>query len=159
MRNNILRMLVGTVIAGALLAGVAQPSRSAASCTLTPQLREVAIDQGLAGYPRLVRGKETLVRPFFTLPSCADTTNGANIMVKSATLAVKNGATRLTPASGIATATAPLGPTFPLITTPSGAILPPELHRDFHMAMCRNAAIVRRHGSPLACSAARQQFR
>jgi uncharacterized repeat protein (TIGR01451 family)/CSLREA domain-containing protein len=125
MRKRVLRLLVWTVLAGTLLAGVAQQSRSAApSCTLTPQLREVAIDQGLPGYPRLVRGKETLVRPFFTLPSCADTANGANIIVKSATLAVKNGTTTL--ASPIATAPTLLGPVFPLITTPSGAVLPPD---------------------------------
>src|SRR5439155_6841917 len=127
MRKKVLRLLVGTVIAGALLAGVAQQSRSAGpACTLTPQLKEVAIDQGLPGYPRLVRGKETLVRPFFTLPSCADTANGANISVKSASLTVKNGTATLTPPGGIVTAPAPLGPTFPLITTPSSATLPPD---------------------------------
>src|SRR5438046_1351576 len=40
----------------------------------------------------------------------------------------------------------------------SGAILRPPPHHDFHTAMCRNATIVRRHGSRLVCSAARQQL-
>ena len=127
MKTRTVRLLVGAAVAAGFVAITVPQSESAGpSCTLTPQMREVAIDQGLPGYPRLVRGKETLLRAFFTLPSCADTTNGANIMVKSATLAVKNGTSTLTPPGGIATAPAPLGPAFPLITTPSSATLPPD---------------------------------
>src|SRR5919197_5138749 len=125
MRNG-LRLLLAAVVTAALVLGAMVKSAWAPTCTLTPVLREVAIDQGLPGYPRLVRGKETLVRAYFTLPSCADTAHGANIMVKSASLAVKNGTATLTPSGGIATAPTPLGPAFPLITTPNGATLPPD---------------------------------
>jgi len=125
-RRSLRSAFVVAMVLATLLLGATSRSAGAPTCTLTPVLREVAIDQGLPGYPRLVRGKETLVRPFFTLPSCADTANGANIVVRSATLAVKNGAALLTPTGGIATATAPLGPAYPLITTPSGATLPPD---------------------------------
>src|SRR6266545_2465888 len=89
MKTRTVRLLVGAAVAAGFVAITVPQSESAGpSCTLTPQMREVAIDQGLPGYPRLLRGKETLLRAFFTLPSCADTTNGANIMVKSATLEI-----------------------------------------------------------------------
>lgn len=38
---------------------------------LVPQLREVSINQGLGSYPKLVRGKDALVRAYLTLPACA----------------------------------------------------------------------------------------
>ena len=52
----------------------------APACALVPQLREVTINQGLGSYPKLVQGKETLVRAYLSLPSCASTTSAIRIV-------------------------------------------------------------------------------
>ena len=49
-------------------------------CALVPQLREVTINQGLGSYPKLVQGKETLVRAYLSLPSCASSTSAIRIV-------------------------------------------------------------------------------
>jgi streptogramin lyase len=56
------------------------------TCSLTPQLRSVTINQGLGSYQPLVRGKETLVRLYLSLPSCA--AKSATITLQGATLTV-----------------------------------------------------------------------
>src|SRR4051794_31313484 len=69
---------------------------AATTCpALVPQLRDVTVNQGVGSYPVLVRGKETLVRAYLSLPSC--TARGASISVTGATLTVLNGTTALTP--------------------------------------------------------------
>jgi len=62
------------------------PAAAATTCTLTPQLRSVTINQGLGSYQPLVRGKETLVRLYLSLPSCA--AKNATITLQGATLTV-----------------------------------------------------------------------
>ena len=52
----------------------------APACALVPQLRDVTINQGLGSYPKLVQGKETLVRAYLSLPSCASSTNAIRIV-------------------------------------------------------------------------------
>src|SRR6478672_11427390 len=90
----------GIAILGATLAvvivAVLQASASlaapAATCNLVPQLRAVTVNQGF-GYATLARGKDTLVRLFLSLPSCAS--SGNTIGVTGATLTAKNGSTTL----------------------------------------------------------------
>ena len=71
------------VIAGIV---VGASSSATATCALIPQLRDVTINQGVGAYSPLVNGKETLVRLFLRMPSCA--ASGALIQVKGGTLAV-----------------------------------------------------------------------
>lgn len=65
----------------------------AVTCTLAPVLRDKTINQGVGSYARLVRGKETLLRFYLSLPSCAPA--GSSIAVKSARLTL-SGAPGLT---------------------------------------------------------------
>ena len=46
-------------------------AQKAPPCNLVPQLRDVTINQGLGAYSPLVNGKETLVRFYLSMPSCA----------------------------------------------------------------------------------------
>jgi len=92
------------------------PAAAATTCTLTPQLRSVTINQGLGSYQPLVRGKETLVRLYLNLPSCAAnkdfiTLNGGSLNVSVA------GATT---AQGIPPTPAPVSP-FPQMATNGAA--------------------------------------
>ncbi len=57
------------VTVGAL--GLGASAAGGAACVLTPVLRDVSVNQGLSTYPTLARGKETLVRLYLSLPSCA----------------------------------------------------------------------------------------
>jgi len=66
---------------------------AAAACSLVPQLRAVTLNEGLGSYATLARGKETLVRLFLSLPSCAG--SGASIALTGGTLTVLNGTTTL----------------------------------------------------------------
>ena len=91
-------LLIGAVLLGAALP--AANSAITAACVVDPQLNQVTINQGLP-YPRLVRGKETLVRLYpslpASLPKCAQ--SGGNVVgsikINSATLTVKNGTSTL----------------------------------------------------------------
>ena len=113
----------------ALLGGAATERAWAPTCSLVPELRAVTVNQGLASYSRLVRGKETLFRAYFGLPSCADIANGANVQLIDATLTVKHQGTGATLAT-ISTSPSPLGPEFPRITTAAGATLPADSAGD-----------------------------
>jgi CSLREA domain-containing protein len=62
-----------------------------ANCDLVPQLRDVAITQGVGAYTPLVRGKETLVRAFLSKPACA---------ASSAIIELTGGSVIVTPGSG-----------------------------------------------------------
>lgn len=59
-------------LAGALPLASGARVGHAAGCTLTPTLQDFAVSQGVAAYKPLVRGKDTLVQLYFTLPSCAN---------------------------------------------------------------------------------------
>ncbi len=48
-----------------------QSAGAAATCTLTPQLRDFTVNQGVGSYAVLTRGKETEVRLYLSKPSCA----------------------------------------------------------------------------------------
>jgi hypothetical protein len=91
--------LLLVVTCTAIVAGSATRETAQAShCIITPALAKAAIGQGLP-YARLVRGKETLVKGYLTLPAtlpkCAGTTPAIKIM--GATLTLKNGGTQLGP--------------------------------------------------------------
>jgi hypothetical protein len=92
------RLLVAVACAAAVMASTSRETAQASHCIITPALAKVAIVQGLP-YARLTRGKETLVKPYLTLPStlpkCAGTT--PTIKVMGASLTLNNGATQLGP--------------------------------------------------------------
>jgi hypothetical protein len=103
------------ITAAVLFGGAGTSFGITTGCTLQPVLQDTLITQGLNSYPSLVRGKETLVRFYFSLPSCAVAGNA--IQINDARLTVKNGATPLSPSGGIP-ALAPIGTsTPPLITS------------------------------------------
>jgi hypothetical protein len=108
--------LVAVAVAAALLGGSGMRSE-AAPCALTPVLLDTTINQGLQSYSQLVRGKETLVRFYFGLPSCA--VSGNAVQVNLAQLTVKNQSATGTPALvDHRDAIAPVGTsTPPLITS------------------------------------------
>ena len=94
------------------------PPAPTPTCALTPQLRDVTVNQGLGSYDPLVRGKETLVRFYLSMPSCA--AKGASIAVTAATLAVKNGAASLaTIASPVPTLVSPFPVMAPAASAPA----------------------------------------
>jgi uncharacterized delta-60 repeat protein len=86
--------LAGVLASGLALlpAGSAGTASAAPTCNLVPQLRAVTMNQGL-GYGTLARGKDTLVRLFLSLPSCAASSN--SIALTGGSIAVKNGSTTL----------------------------------------------------------------
>ena len=76
------------VVAG-IVVGASQGAQ--APCVLVPQLRDVTINQGVGAYTPLVNGKETLVRLYLSMPSCA--ASGSLIQIKEgSTLTVSGGA-------------------------------------------------------------------
>src|SRR5215212_4237308 len=116
MRRWITGCLVGLAAAVALLGGSGARSEAAGPCALTPVLLDTTINQGLQSYPQLVRGKETLVRFYFGLPTCAVTGNA--VQVNRSQLTVKNqSASSAVLVSGV-DGLAPVGTsTAPLITS------------------------------------------
>jgi CSLREA domain-containing protein len=87
--------LLTAILAASVFVG-AGGAASTAACDIDPQLNHVTIGQGLP-YTRLVRGKETLVRFYLSLPSsiprCGNSSR--SIKITSATLTVRNGQTVL----------------------------------------------------------------
>jgi hypothetical protein len=92
MKGNVLSALAGVVVCAAFLVagGSAAPPKT---CTLTPTLRDITVNQGLQTYSALVRGKETLVRLYLSLPSCAVSGNSVQISRVSLTMGLKDAAT------------------------------------------------------------------
>jgi len=92
-------LLVGAALLFGVFAGAGGAAPTAA-CVIDPQLNQVTINQGLP-YARLVRGKETLVRLYLSLPASLPTCakSGSNVVgsikINSAKLNVKNGTTTL----------------------------------------------------------------
>jgi hypothetical protein len=66
-------------------------AQKAPPCNLVPQLRDVTVNQGVGAYTPLVNGKETLVRFYLSMPSCAG--SGASIQIRAASLTLSGGAT------------------------------------------------------------------
>jgi len=117
------RLLVPAALAVlcAVFLASSSTSKGAATCTMAPQLVNVAVNQGLGGYTNLVRGKSTVVRGFWNVPSCmgsVDTngvlTNGGFIQINNETLTVKNATAGTTLASNMPTKPGSLGPVFPV---------------------------------------------
>lgn len=112
------RLAVGSVLA--LLAGLVTAGSAFApppGCDLTQlQLRDSTINQGLGSFDPLVRGKETLVRLYFSLPSCHD--NNDQIQITGGTLSVTRPGETL--ASGVVGTPTPVS-TFPTAATYSAA--------------------------------------
>src|SRR5215218_9553831 len=100
------------VVAAGFGAGTSAPADAQVACPLVPQLRDVTINQGLGSYPRLTRGKETLVKFFLSLPSCAPT--GSSIVRTGGSMQVRSGTTVATVQSSTpaptSTAPPPLAP-------------------------------------------------
>ncbi|HET8784940.1 MAG TPA: CSLREA domain-containing protein, partial [Candidatus Limnocylindrales bacterium] len=125
-------MASALVVIAALMGPVAQVEGAKASrtprpsptptapptCNLVPQLRDVAVTQGVGAYQPLVRGKETLVRAFLSKPTCA---------ASAAIIELTGGSVTVTPGSGTPTTIAnptprPTSP-FPQLAAASAAPL------------------------------------
>ena len=104
---------VGVIAMFGLLASAG--SGAPPSCDLTQlQLRDATINQGLGSYDRLVRGKETLVRMYLSMPSCHD--NNDSIQITGGKLTASGGGATLFPAPGIDGTPSPVS-TFPTAAT------------------------------------------
>jgi Right handed beta helix region len=82
----VITMAVVASAIGASMTGAQRPP----ACNLVPQLRDVTVNQGVGAYSPLVNGKETLVRFFLSMPSCAG--SGASIQITAGTLTLSGGA-------------------------------------------------------------------
>jgi Tol biopolymer transport system component len=108
------RLFVGGILAWMLVFGTLASAGSGAppACDLTQlQLRDSTVNQGLGSYDRLVRGKETLVRLYFSMPTCAD--SRSSIQITGGTLSATGAG--MTLASGVA------GTPTPVTTYPTAA--------------------------------------
>jgi Tol biopolymer transport system component len=76
---------------------------NSATCSLAPSLAGVTINQGLGSYTPLVRGKDTLVRFYLSLP--ANPPRGTSMAFNGGSLSVSNGATILSPTATLLTST------------------------------------------------------
>jgi hypothetical protein len=92
MKRNALGALAGVLVCASFVAGGGSAA-VAATCTLTPTLRDISINQGLQTYAVLARGKETLVRLYLSLPSCAVSGNSVQISKVTLTVGLKDAAT------------------------------------------------------------------
>ena len=122
------RLLAVTLLAPTVAAGFVTmvPSVQAAdlTCSLVPQLRDIAVSQGIgpsgttAGYGVLIRGKSSVVKAYLSKPQCASTSD--RIQIQSATLNVSfPGATSTAPLGNTIT-----GPTFPELLAYAAAPAP-----------------------------------
>ena len=98
-RRTTARHGVAVLLAVAVSALLVDPSAAApkppkaSTCSLVPRLVESTVNQGLGSYAPLVRGKETLVRLYLSLPTCA--ASSASIALTSAHLSVSAGSQSL----------------------------------------------------------------
>ncbi len=93
--SGVLGVLVVAALVGSLTASSTRAAPPPPTCNLIPQLRDVTVNQGVGAYSPLVNGKETLVRFFLSMPSCAG--SGASIQITGGTLALSGGATGAVP--------------------------------------------------------------
>lgn len=110
-----IRAALAALVIAVGLAGTDMRPGGAAGCNLQPTLRDITVNQGLASYSPLVRGKETLVRVYLSKPNCA--TAGDRIEVTSASLTVSGGAS-----TGSIPSTPAIGAPYPLV--PDAAVAP-----------------------------------
>ncbi|HVQ88508.1 MAG TPA: hypothetical protein VMT88_10025, partial [Actinomycetes bacterium] len=106
-RRRAVSAVLSVALATATLAMVHGGSATAATCALTPQLRDVAITQGVGSYTPLVRGKEALVRAYLSLPSCAAKSNTIAVTGASLSVSAAGTNTNITP-DNLVTNPAPL---------------------------------------------------
>jgi CSLREA domain-containing protein len=109
---------VALVTATLAVGGSVRTATSATACNLVPQLRDVTINQGVGSFTPLEFGKETLVRLYLSMPSCA--ASGASIQVTGATLSV-SGASQSAP---VPMAPTPSPTAYPTIATFGTAPMP-----------------------------------
>ena len=132
---GILGAITLVVVIAALRASATPAAPGAAPCNLVPQLRDVTVNQGLGGYSPLVNGKETLVRFYLSMPSCAG--SGASIQITGGTLAV----CRVARAAPIPTPTpVPIATAYPVIAaftrrSDGGLDRRPEVRRPGSMVL------------------------
>ena len=103
--SGVLGVLVVAALVGSLTASSTRAAPPPPECNLVPQLRDVTINQGVGAYSPLVNGKETLVRFFLSMPSCAG--SGASIQITGGTLDSlrrRHGHGRLSDAGAVPTA-------------------------------------------------------
>jgi CSLREA domain-containing protein len=113
MRRGRTGIAAATVLIAGIVAvcGSVRTATSATTCNLVPQLRDVTVNQGVGSYSPLQLGKETLVRLYLSMPSCA--ASGASVQVTGATLTV-SGASQSTPVPMTPT---PQASAYPTIST------------------------------------------
>ena len=99
--------VVAAVMATTVVAAAQTPA-SGATCDVVPVLRDITVNQGVGSYERLAQGKDTLVRLFLSLPSCA---------ASDATISIRPAATTLT-ASDTGRQLAAVAPVSPAAATP-----------------------------------------
>ena len=108
------------ILPGLFLLGLQLPglpaSAASSTCSLVPQLRSVTVNQGVGSYSPLVRGKDTLVRLYLSLPSCAG--NKDFITLNGGSLNVTLAGTTL--AQGISPTPTPVSP-YPQMATNGAA--------------------------------------
>ena len=108
-------LLAAFVLAGTSTGAERAPAATTPTCVLKPLLRDVTINQGLGAYPLLVYGKETLVRLYLSMPSCA--ASGNIVQITGGSVNVTSGGAPVGPGS-IAMAGTPFDPSaFPAIST------------------------------------------
>ena len=129
----ILAVLVASMLLGS---GTDVRAAKRPACSLVPELRDVAITQGVGAYTPLVRGKEALVRAYLAKPACAaagsiiELTGGSVVLTPANAAAVTIAAPTPRPTSPypqLAAATAaPLvdSPGDPLWVVPGSALAP-----------------------------------
>jgi Periplasmic copper-binding protein (NosD) len=87
---GVLCVITMAVVASAIGASMLRAAPPPPTCNLVPQLRDVTVNQGVGAYSPLVNGKETLVRFYLSMPSCAG--SGASIQITAGTLTLSGGA-------------------------------------------------------------------
>ncbi len=114
MRRFRRQFIVGGVGVVAVLGALTSAGSGAPpACNLTQlQLRDSTVNQGLGSYDRIVRGKETLVRMYFSMPSCHD--NNDSIQITGGTLSATGGGATL--ADGVVGTPSPVS-TYPTAAT------------------------------------------
>ena len=80
---GVLCVIATAVVASAIGASMLRAAPPPPTCNLVPQLRDVTVNQGVGAYSPLVNGKETLVRFYLSMPSCAG--SGASIQITAGT--------------------------------------------------------------------------
>jgi hypothetical protein len=96
------RLLVVLACAAVVAGSATRNNAQASHCLITPTLAKATVGQGLP-YAQLVRGKETLVKAYLTLPAtlpkCAGTSG--DIKIVGASLTMRNGTTPLVTVSAL----------------------------------------------------------